>query len=166
MITTALDQLQLDIQSASINTTSDGYALDIFYVLDQDGSIIEEATRADQIHTTLQNCLAIPGTLPDLTTTIASRRLQHFRIPTLVDFVTDSDDDVFTQIRISTADRPGILSIIARALLDCSVSVQAAKIITLGERIEDVFFVLDERGEKINNAQQRDLIKQALDKQL
>ncbi len=165
-ITSALDQLQLDIQSASINTTSDGYALDIFYVLDQDGSIIDDDARAEQIKHTLNACLETPGELPTITTTTASRRLKHFRIPTLVDFVADSDDDVFTQIRISTADRPGILSIIARALLGCSVSVQAAKIITLGERIEDVFFVLTEAGDKINDAQQRDLIRQALDKQL
>ena len=160
LITSALGQLQLDVQSASINTTADGYALDTFYVLDYDGSIIDDESRIKQVHDTLQSSLATPEHLPDLAAAKVSRRLQHFQIRTRIHFV--NHDGAFTQIRISTADRPGILATIARAFLECGVSVQSAKIITLGEKIDDVFFVLDEDGQEIDDLLRRNSIKTTL----
>jgi len=160
LITSALGQLQLDIQSASINTTADGFALDTFYVLDYDGSIIADELRIEQIRDTLQSSLSNTEQLPDLAAGKAPRRLQHFRIRTRIRFV--NHDGAFTQIHISTADRPGILSTIAGAFLKCGVSVQSAKILTLGEKIDDIFFVLDENGQEINDAAQRNFIKATL----
>ncbi len=157
LIISALGQLQLDIQSASINTTVDGYALDTFYVLSHDGSIIDDERRIEQIRDTLLSSLATPEQLPEIATAKASRRMQHFQIPTRIRFVID--EGAFTQIRISTSDRAGILAAIARALLECGVSVQSAKINTLGEKLENVFFVLDESGQEIDDLEQRKLIR-------
>ncbi len=156
LIISVLGQLQLDIQSASINTTADGFALDTFYVLSNDGRIIEDKARIEQIHDTLLSCLATPEQLPEVATAKGSRLIQHFQIATRIRFVIH--DGAFTQIRISTTDRPGILAAIARAFLACGVSVQSAMINTLGEKLENVFFVLDENGQEIDDLEQRKLI--------
>ena len=160
LIISALGQLQLDIQSASINTTADGFALDTFYVLSHNGSIIDDKSRIEQIHSTLISSLATPEHLPKLATAKASRLIQHFQIPTRIRFVIH--EGAFTQIRISTTDRPGILAAIARAFLACGVSVQSAMINTLGEKLENVFFVLDENGQEIDDLKQRKLIRTAV----
>ncbi len=160
LIVSALGQLQLDIQSASINTTADGYALDTFYVLSNDGSIIDDEPRIAQIHNNLLSNLATPEDLPDFTSPKASRLIQHFQIPTRIRFLIN--EGAFTQIRISSADRPGILASIARAFLECGVSVQSAKINTLGEKLENDFFVLDESGQEIDDLEQRKLIRMAV----
>jgi len=77
LIVSALGQLQLDIQSSSINTTADGFALDTFYVLSQDGGIIDDTARIEQIRLTLLSSLATPEQLPEVAITKPSRVLQH-----------------------------------------------------------------------------------------
>ena len=42
---------------------------------------------------------------------------------------------------ISTSDRSGLLYAIARVLAKHHVNLQLAKIVTLGERVEDIFLV-------------------------
>ena len=63
-----------------------------------------------------------------------------------------------------TPDRPGLLARIGQVLLEHRVRLSNAKIATLGERVEDVFFVTDEQGEPIRDpamcrALQQDLCK-------
>ena len=45
-----------------------------------------------------------------------------------------------------TPDRPGLLARVGQVLLDHRVRLTNAKIATLGERVEDAFFVTDEHG--------------------
>ena len=150
LITTVLDQLQLDVQSATINTTNDGHALDTFYILESDGSLIEDPDRIEQIKSSLQRELNAPQNIPALGVIRPSRQLKHFSIPTLVEFDSDDSKD-FTEVRITAADRPGILSSISRAMLRANVSVLAARIATLGEKIDDVFFVRHADGSALAN---------------
>ncbi len=139
LITTVLEALDLDVLSAVVHTTTDGHALDAFDVLEADGSLIEEPRRIDEIRRALIDALASPANLPALVERRASRRLKHFRTVTDVDIQPRPDG--LAELRIVTADRPGILSTIGRQLLAAGVAVQGARIATLGERVEDVFFV-------------------------
>ena len=40
-------------------------------------------------------------------------------------------------------DRPGLLSEVGKVLRDKQVAIHTAKIVTLGERAEDIFYVTD-----------------------
>ena len=152
LITTVLDKLQLDVQSATINTTAENYALNTFYVLESDGTLITEATRKKQIKNALQKELSTPQDIPALGEIRASRKLRHFTIPTTVEFDDSSES---TEVHIVAADRPGILSSISRVFLRAGVVVQAARIGTLGERIEDVFFITDQNNQPLYDDEQR-----------
>ena len=44
-------------------------------------------------------------------------------------------------MEVVSGDRPGLLARIARALIECGVLLQNAKISTFGERAEDIFFI-------------------------
>lgn len=149
LITTVLDQLQLDVQSATINSTAENYALNTFYVLESDGELITEQTRIDQIKAALKTELSTPQDIPALVAIRPSRQLKHFTIPTTVQFDESAD---CTEVHIVAADRPGILSSIGRVFLRADVVVQAARIGTLGERVEDVFFVTDENNQPITDS--------------
>lgn len=154
LITTVLDQLQLNVLSANINTTAEGMALDTFYVLETDGNLITEATRQEQIRTALQQELVNQQDIPTLGEIRPSRQLRHFTIPTTVDFEQTGD---LTEVHIVAADRPGILSSIGRVFLKAGVVVRAARIGTLGERVEDVFFVSNEDNSLLSEAQREQL---------
>jgi len=149
LITAVLDQLQLNVLSATINTTAMNYALDTIYVLESDGSLIDNEHRIAEIKTALQSELGVPQDIPTLSAQRMHRRMKHFSIPTTVEFEDDAASG-FTAVHIAAADRPGILSSIGRVFLGAKVSVHAAKIATLGERIEDVFFVSGADGQALS----------------
>jgi len=148
LITAVLDKLQLDVQSATINSTAENHALNTFYVLESNGKLITEATRQKQVKTALQTELSTPQEIPALGEIRPSRQLRHFTIPTTVEF-DDSTD--CTEVHIVAADRPGILSSISRVFLGAAVVVQAARIGTLGERIEDVFFITNQHNQPLSD---------------
>ena len=52
---------------------------------------------------------------------------------------------------VATA-RPGLLSHVGWALVDTDVSLQNAKIATFGERAEDMFYVTDRDGSRLDQA--------------
>ena len=143
-IATVLETLGLDVHSAVVHTTADGRALDTFDVLEADGSMPEEPHRVAEIRAALLHALAAPPDVPELVQRRVPRRLKHFRTETAVDVA--ARDDGLAELRIETGDRPGILSAIGRHLLREGVAVQGARIATLGERVEDVFFVTGADG--------------------
>ncbi len=163
LITTVLDKLQLDVQSATINSTAENRALNTFYVLESDGELITEETRKEQIKTALQSELNTPQDIPALGEIRPSRQLRHFTIPTTVEFDDSAD---YTEVYIVAADRPGILSSISRVFLRAGVVVQAARIGTLGERIEDVFFITDQNNRPLSDDDERKALAGMLIEQL
>ena len=63
-------------------------------------------------------------------------------------------------MELVTADRPGLLSQIARAFTDCGVKLLNAKIATLGTRVEDVYYITDNNNEPLTDT----LISECLEK--
>ena len=56
-----------------------------------------------------------------------------------------------TTLEVTTADRPGLLARLGSVLSRYDVSVQGAKIQTLGERVEDIFFLADAAGGQLQD---------------
>ena len=51
-----------------------------------------------------------------------------------------------TLLELTAPDRPGLLARVGRIFMEQNIALTAAKIATLGERVEDAFFVTDEHG--------------------
>ena len=56
-----------------------------------------------------------------------------------------------SSVYINAMDRPGALSAIARVFSENNIKIHDARIVTLGERIEDMFFVSGEDGRAITD---------------
>jgi [protein-PII] uridylyltransferase len=67
-----------------------------------------------------------------------------FSTPTEIRF--NVDESGRTELELMAGDRPGLLSEVGQALLEGGIAVHAAKIMTIGERAEDVFQISDETG--------------------
>src|SRR5204863_8459734 len=73
-----------------------------------------------------------------------SRRVRHFPTSPSVD-VRPDERGAYQVLSIVASDRPGLLYGIARILAKHHISLQTARINTLGDRAEDVFLVTGER---------------------
>ena len=165
LITHALEDLQLDVMFANLTTTETGHALDTFYVLESDGSLIDDDGRIYEVKRFIAERLKNPHAVTEITTGSIPRNARHFDIEVKVEF--DHDSPPFgTDIYISAADRPGILGTIARVFVEHKLSVLGAKILTLGERIEDVFTVCTHDGKSLLNPDAQQAITRRLSDEL
>jgi [protein-PII] uridylyltransferase len=85
--------------------------------------------------------------------------MKSFAVPTETSMSLDEVKNV-SVLEVSTPDRPGLLARVGRIFVSFNVELQAAKIQTLGERVEDVFFITDDQQQaltdlKLCNALQR-----------
>ena len=148
--TAALDELGLSILDARITSTSNGFSLDTYRVLDPATPGQVEARRLRNIE---QQCRAAQNAAdsPLRVTRRPTRQARLFKTATRLDFVVDLSRQR-TIMEMTAADRPGLLSKVGSALQSCNVRLQAAKITTVGERAEDVFFLTNQRGRSLDDA--------------
>jgi [protein-PII] uridylyltransferase len=55
------------------------------------------------------------------------------------------------------ADRPGLLSKVGQTFIELGIDIEAAKIMTIGERAEDVFYISDEAGRPLDSEAKQQL---------
>lgn len=138
------DQHTLSIQDARIHTTRHGWALDSFIVLlpqhDTDyrswASLIEHEL-ADALK---QNQPLPPERPADVLRKRMSRRSRVFPIVPNIALQPDENSKSW-RLAITASDRPGLLYSLARVFARHAIDLKMAKVLTLGDRVEDVFII-------------------------
>jgi [protein-PII] uridylyltransferase len=90
-----------------------------------------------------------------------------FATPTQIG-VTHDERNRRTVLELIAADRPGLLSEVGKVFVLEKVELQGARIVTVGERAEDVFYLTDARGEPLDVATEKrvtEALLRALDRQ-
>ena len=103
---------------------------------------------------------------PPAVTRRAPRQVRMFSTPTQITFTEDAVRQ-HTILELIAGDRPGLLSEIGKVLLAERIDVVTARIMTIGERAEDVFYVTDDRGQPLGEDGRRRLqekLTEALDR--
>lgn len=159
--TGVLAKLGLNILDARINTTDDGYALDSFVVMEGDGSPIDNLHRFEEIGEALGKVLADPNISVVDVNRRRSTRLRNFNTPTTVRFSQD-EAKKRTVLELVTADQPGLLSLIGRVFHKRGILLDAAKVATIGERAEDVFYVTDRSHQPITSEKTLEDLREVL----
>ena len=144
------DRAGFSILDARVHTAHNGHALDTFQVVasSQPGAYRE---LIHMVENDLLRAIEDPRPLPEPTRKRVSRRVKSFPIAPRVTLRPDEKAQRWL-ISISASDRAGLLYLVARVLSRHGLSVQLAKVSTLGERVEDVFLV--QGPEMQNNARQ------------
>ncbi|MEM7082383.1 MAG: [protein-PII] uridylyltransferase [Pseudomonadota bacterium] len=148
-ITAVLEQQGLTILDARITNVARDFNLDTYRIMGTSTSSHDEDERAERIEQAILRAFAADAT-PAVTRS-ASRAVKVFSTPTMTDFADDPNGR-FTVMDITAADQPGLLSRIGQAFLACDVMVSAAKITTIGERAEDVFYLTSSDGKPLSPA--------------
>ncbi|HLT13840.1 MAG TPA: [protein-PII] uridylyltransferase [Marinobacter sp.] len=149
--TAVLEQLNLNIVDARINSSEGPYSISSYVVLDEQGQPLGvDPARKERVRKRLIEELDDPEDYPDIIHRRTPRQLKHFAFPTEVTFSNDTINQR-TLMEVITPDRPGLLARIGQVLLEHRVRLTNAKIATLGERVEDVFFITDEQGRPLSD---------------
>jgi [protein-PII] uridylyltransferase len=140
------DSKNLSVLDAKVHTTKNGYALDSFLVVDpldrgsgpghsnnyRDILSLVESELSDRLSRQLELQPPVKGRI--------SRRSKYFPIQPKVDLRPDEKGKLHL-LTLTANDRTGLLYGVARVLALNHVNLHAAKVTTLGERVEDLFLI-------------------------
>ncbi|MBN9474642.1 MAG: [protein-PII] uridylyltransferase [Bordetella sp. SCN 67-23] len=158
------DERHLSIQDARIHTTRHGWALDSFIVLAQ-GTPSEQRSLLSLVEHELTQRLAMPnaagpasagGTVP--LGPRQSRQSRMFPITPAIELRPDERGQSWI-LSVTAADRAGLLHALARTFVKHGINLKTAKVMTLGERVEDTFLI---DGDALNNARSQIQFEQDL----
>lgn len=151
-VTAVLEQLGLTILDSRITNVANDYNLDTYRILGpdtgSDATTADESARAQRIEQAVLR--AFSNDAAPKVTRRASRKVKVFSTATLIEFATDGSR-THTVMEITAADQPGLLSRIGQAFVARDVRVTAAKITTIGERAEDVFYLTNADGKPLSD---------------
>lgn len=137
------DSQAVSIQDARIYTTRHGWALDSFIVM---LPAYDHALRRDPLLIETELCQALqqdllPSEPPhDHYRDIRSRRARVFPIQPTVDLRQEEQGQDWI-LTLSATDRRGLLYSLAQVFEHHDVRLRSAKVMTLGDRVEDVFIL-------------------------
>ncbi|MEZ5665707.1 MAG: [protein-PII] uridylyltransferase [Burkholderiaceae bacterium] len=133
------DTSDFSILDARIHTTRDGHVLDSFQVVAP--SLAEHYRELTaMVERNLAQTIDAHGPLPQPSRGRLSRRVKSFPVTPRVDLRPDEKAQRWL-LSVSASDRSGLLYAISRVLARHQISVQLAKVTTLGERVEDTFLI-------------------------
>ncbi|MCC5824896.1 [protein-PII] uridylyltransferase [Alkalimonas sp.] len=159
-LVSALDSKKVAIFDAQIMTNKDGYVMDTFVVLEQNGQPVTSPSRVQSIKRALEQ--AIAGKVEPQRHSKLSRQMRQFNVPPKVSFLPGNSKNR-TMVEIAALDAPGLLARIGDVFQQCAIQIHAAKITTLGERAEDFFMVSTAEDTALDFDQQSQLKRTLID---
>jgi [protein-PII] uridylyltransferase len=148
------------IVDAKIFTTTDGMALDTFWVQDENGGAFDRSDKLARLYSRIEQTLAgrlRPRDELKKETGLPSR-MNVFNVAPRV-LVDNDASRTHTVIEVNGRDRPGLLYDLTRALSALNLQIGSAHITTFGETAVDVFYVKDVFGLQITHQSKLDQIR-------
>ncbi|QOW46378.1 MULTISPECIES: [protein-PII] uridylyltransferase [Acinetobacter] len=144
-----LDRMNLDVQDARIITATKAFSLDTYVVLDRFGTLLTDPDREETVKEALVKALSQSDKYPGVMQRRIPRQLRHFDIENTVD-VSLNEALQQNMVEIATLDHPGLLAKVGGLFMMQGLDIHSARIATLGERAEDIFFVTKKDGSPLN----------------
>ena len=146
--TSVIDELGMTIVDARIVPIANGYSIDTYIVMELDKRMEIDESRLNKMRQSLTRVLTTGDDNAVRVTRAAPRQARMFTTKTSVQFGENTPNGR-TVLDLFAADQPGLLSKVGQAFIEQSIDIEAAKIMTIGERAEDVFYITDEAGEPL-----------------
>ncbi len=166
-IVAELDRSGLNVQSANMTVITptaahpQNRALFEFFILDQhDGARLDHWS-LEMLRTRLHDRLQSPDAARTRIHRRSPPQLASIDVATQIQFLSDHRRGR-TEIQIITKDRPGLLADITAAFADLDISLNHARVSTLGERVEDAFYVVERQGRAVDSPKRCAEIEAAL----
>jgi len=148
--TAMLDELGLTIVDARIVPLANEFSLDTYILMELDHRTVIDDARLSKIRRTLTTILSAGDGRAAKVTRRAPRQVRMFSTKTVINFNNDIANKR-TVMELAAGDRPGLLSTVGQTFIEFKINIETAKIMTIGERAEDVFYVVDENNKQLTD---------------
>lgn len=155
-LVSVVERLGLDIVDAKILTTKNKKAYNTISILQ------DQKLEGVDLHQIIRESLNAPKVNVAKPRQHYSHR--YFDNKTHIKLSQDKKWNL-TKLEVNTLDKIGILSNIAYVLYEMNISLVNARVSTMGERVEDIFFISNKDNQPVDEAQQSRL-KDALEERL
>lgn len=165
IVTAVIDEFGLSLTDARIIPLENNCSISVYTVHEQDGQAVTEVGRREKLRQKLTQAVSAGADSKTLVTRKAPRQVRLFSTPGKVTFASDKARGR-TVMEIVTGDRPGLAAQIGRVLLKLDIYIRMAKLVTVGERAEDVFYITNDQYQTLSDAEEntlRDALMRAID---
>ncbi len=152
-----LDARGLNILDARILPSGRRHSLAQYLVVQRDGTPLRDQQQLELTCRALREALSRGKPPARLTRHKLPRRLRAFDVGVQVSFLSDPRAR-HTIMELVSTDRPGLLGLVGGILTRRSIAVRTAKIVTIGERVEDVFHLTSDQRQPLSQRQQEALL--------
>ncbi|MCK5003229.1 MAG: [protein-PII] uridylyltransferase [Gammaproteobacteria bacterium] len=160
-VVSSVGQLGLNIVSAEVVNCKNNYALETFKIISDNYTLDVLEHSVTEILPGLCETLASEDSKLSDNSWATPRTHRHFEVPTLISFEELNETNT-VRIHIDTVDRPGVLTFIAKAFIDCDIDILSAKISTAGEKAIDYFDIQHKDTNKILDKKLQEQLKSTL----
>ena len=146
--TAILAAFGLNVVDARIIPVSEKSYLNTYCLLDPDGEPLLEAALLDDIRRRITAALEEPAERMRVNRR-TPRQVRVFSTPVRVTMMPEPANNL-TVFELVAPDRPGLLFEVCQVLESTGVELRNARVATIGERAEDVFFVTDHENRPLD----------------
>lgn len=149
--TATLERLRLNVQGARIFTSTHGYCLDTFTVLEESGRPVgDNLARIEEIKSALILSFADKHQAARAPQYRQTRKDKYFASKVVVRLL-NHPGRLYSTLEINCPDHPGILAAVGKLFVGESINIKDARITTLGERVEDLFYITNSANKPITD---------------
>ena len=149
LITSVLEEKNLSIRDAKVVQLNNEQCIFNFYIDRPNLNFSEIEERNLRIKSMLLERLETKELLTKKRNKLLPRKLRSFDTEIEISFLTDTVNKR-TVMELICLDRPGLLLDISKVFKNENIWIESAKIATIGERAEDVFYLRDNNQEMIS----------------
>ena len=152
------DEIGYNIAAAKIFTTKHDFALNLFDLLDANPKSVSYEGLFKYIENELTRRLEENKETKPTKLSERSRQATHHSFDTKIS-ISQTEQPSIYQLDVITDDRNGLLSLISDQLSKQDISINHAKINTLGSRVEDTFLIAYKDNQVFKKIKQDQLIR-------
>ncbi|MDN5864360.1 MAG: [protein-PII] uridylyltransferase [Gammaproteobacteria bacterium] len=155
-VTAVLAELGLTVLAARCVPVDENDTFDTYLVLEADASPIDDPRRLARVQALLAEALVSKSEAAARVSRPTPRQVRLFKTPTQIHFHEDPAAR-HSVLELRASDRPGLLAAVGRSLRRSNTYLRMARIMTAGERAEDVFHITNAAGKPLSSARLEEL---------
>ncbi len=152
-----------NVTEAKVSTLKNGMALDILLIKDLNGEMLDPIYHFPVLEKNIRDSLFNVNLLQKNLIKEKKENIKKnlFKIKTNI-FIDNDASNKHTILEINTFDRVGLIYDLTKKLYELGFEISSAKILSMGERANEIFYIQDFNGKKLQSNKKINKLKTSI----